>query len=95
MGLRASIDFSQAQTERPENQSHAAAFVFDCNALDLRSHSDIAGHPCIATPFGYQTNLMVYNPGGYRFADYLKVGIPLDLICWTITIVAVHFAWGF
>ncbi|MDX1389429.1 MAG: SLC13 family permease, partial [Acidobacteriota bacterium] len=36
------------------------------------------------TPVGYQTNLLVYGPGGYRFADYLKVGGPLALICWAL-----------
>ena len=33
-----------------------------------------------ATPIGYQTSLMVYGPGGYRFSDYLRFGIPLDLL---------------
>ncbi len=47
-----------------------------------------------ATPIGYQTNLMVLGPGGYRFADFLKIGIPLDLICWSLTIVVVALVWS-
>ena len=35
---------------------------------------------CFATPIGYQTNLLVYGPGRYRFSDYLKLGIPLNII---------------
>ena len=35
---------------------------------------------CFATPIGYQTNLLVYGPGGYRFSDYFNLGIPLNLI---------------
>ena len=39
-----------------------------------------------ATPIGYQTNLMVYGPGGYRFGDYVKVGLPLDILIGIVTI---------
>lgn len=46
-----------------------------------------------ATPIGYQTNLMVLGPGGYRMSDYLKVGIPLDIICWTLTVLVVASVW--
>jgi di/tricarboxylate transporter len=34
------------------------------------------------TPVGYQTNLLVMNAGGYRFADFLRAGVPLQLIMW-------------
>lgn len=47
-----------------------------------------------ATPIGYQTNLMVLNPGGYKFSDYLKIGIPLDLICWTLTVILIPLFWS-
>lgn len=48
-----------------------------------------------ATPIGYQTNLMVYGPGGYRFSDYLKIGIPLDLLVAAVTILLAPLVWPF
>ena len=48
-----------------------------------------------ATPIGYQTNLMVYGPGGYRFADYLKVGVPLDLLIGVVTVLLAPLVWPF
>ena len=48
-----------------------------------------------ATPFGYQTNLMVYGPGGYRFTDYLRVGIPLDLIFMAVTVTLTPYVFPF
>jgi di/tricarboxylate transporter len=46
-----------------------------------------------ATPIGYQTNLMVLNPGGYKFKDFLRIGIPMDIICWTMTILIISMLW--
>lgn len=48
-----------------------------------------------ATPIGYQTNLMVYGPGGYRFSDYLKVGVPLDILIGVLTIALAPFVFPF
>ena len=45
------------------------------------------------TPVGYQTNLMVYGPGGYKFIDYIKVGLPLAVIFWISAIIIMPFIW--
>jgi len=47
----------------------------------------------LATPFGYHTNLMVYGPGGYKFADYMKIGIPLNIILWIIASFLIPVFW--
>ena len=47
------------------------------------------------TPIGYQTNLIVYGPGGYRFADFVRVGLPLDLLCGVTTVLVVPLFWRF
>ena len=50
---------------------------------------------CFATPIGYQTNLLVYGPGGYRFADYLKLGLPLNLMVILAATVLIPLFWPF
>ncbi len=47
------------------------------------------------TPIGYQTNLMVYGPGGYRFTDFLRVGMPLNFILWTSAVILIPLVWPF
>jgi len=45
------------------------------------------------TPVGYQTNLMVYGPGGYKFTDYIRVGLPLSLILWVFATFLIPIIW--
>ncbi|WP_226674098.1 SLC13 family permease [Rossellomorea aquimaris] len=53
----------------------------------------IAASASFATPIGYQTNLIVYGPGGYQFKDFLKVGIPLTIITMVTTVLLVYSFW--
>jgi len=48
-----------------------------------------------STPLGYQTHLMVYGPGGYRFTDFLRMGIPLNLLMGAIAVTLIPFFWPF
>ena len=47
------------------------------------------------TPIGYQTNLMVYGPGGYKFSDYIRVGLPLSLILFVSAVLIIPKLWHF
>ena len=49
----------------------------------------IAGSAAFATPFGYQTNVLVYQMGGYNYLDVVKVGIPLNLVTWAVAVIAI------
>ena len=55
----------------------------------------VAASASFATPIGYQTNLMVYNAGGYRFADFVRIGFPLTLLVGLVTVGLVPLIWGF
>jgi di/tricarboxylate transporter len=52
-----------------------------------------AASTAFMTPVGYQTNLFVYGPGGYRFTDYLRVGTPLQLLFTVVTTVGIAVIW--
>lgn len=47
------------------------------------------------TPLGYQTNMMVYGPGRYKFSDYIRLGVPLSLISGLATVMIIPFVWVF
>jgi di/tricarboxylate transporter len=55
----------------------------------------MAASASFSTPIGYQTNLMVYGPGGYRFTDYFRVGVPLNLLLCVVTVGLAPFVWPF
>jgi len=55
----------------------------------------MAASASFATPIGYQTNLMVYNAGGYRFTDFVRIGLPLTLLVGMVTVGLVPFIWQF
>ncbi len=55
----------------------------------------VAASASFATPIGYQTNLMVFNAGGYRFADFLRVGVPITLAVGVTTVTLAPLIWPF
>ena len=55
----------------------------------------MAASASFATPISYQTNQMVYGPGGYRFSDYLKIGIPLNLLMAGVSMAIAPWVWPF
>ena len=53
----------------------------------------IAASAAFATPIGYQTNMLVYGPGGYNFVDYLRIGVPLNLSLGVVVCLAIPLIW--
>ena len=82
----------------------AAAIVFPLAlATATQAHTDpmpfvlavlFAASAAFATPIGYQTNLMIYGPGGYRFSDFVRYGLPLNIIAFVTTITMLVWQYG-
>jgi di/tricarboxylate transporter len=53
----------------------------------------VAASASFATPIGYQTNMLVYGPGGYRFTDFLRVGVPLNISVGLLSAALIPFLW--
>jgi di/tricarboxylate transporter len=84
--------------------NNAVAVIYTPVAIELARQLDADPRPFVvavmfsasvafATPVGYQTNMMVYGPGGYRFSDYVKVGLPLNLITALIAAALIPVLW--
>ena len=82
----------------------AVAIVFTPIAIAISNYSGIDPRPLIfavclgasnsfLTPIGYQTNMMVYAPGQYRFNDFIKVGLPLSIIFWLLATYLITYFW--
>ena len=73
----------------------ATAARLDVSVLPFAIAIMKAASASFATPVGYQTNLMVLGPGGYRFADYLRLGVPLTVLTGAVTVVIAPLIWPF
>ncbi|WP_151718519.1 SLC13 family permease [Gemmobacter serpentinus] len=84
--------------------NNAVAVIYTPIAIQLAHQLGVDPRPFVvavmfsatlafATPIGYQTNMMVYGPGGYKFTDFTKVGVPLNIITWLLCSALIPLIW--
>jgi di/tricarboxylate transporter len=75
--------------------AQAAATSMGVNFTPFAIAIMVGASASFATPIGYQTNLMVYGPGNYRFSDYVRIGLPLNLLVMAVTVTLTPLIWRF
>jgi di/tricarboxylate transporter len=73
----------------------ATANALEASFMPFAMTLMMAASASFATPIGYQTNLMVYGVGGYRFGDYVRIGVPLTLLVGLVTVLLAPVWWPF
>ena len=84
--------------------NNAVAVLFTPIVIGIAEHLGVDPRPFVvavmfaasasfATPIGYQTNTLVYTAGNYRFADFARLGIPLNLVVWVTASVLIPLFW--
>jgi di/tricarboxylate transporter len=72
-----------------------AATQMGCDPRPFVMAVALASSFAFASPVGYQTHMMVFGPGGYRFTDFVKVGVPLNIILWIVGVAVIPLIWPF
>jgi di/tricarboxylate transporter len=72
-----------------------AATALGVNPRPLLIAVCFAASTSFATPVGYQTNTMVLHPGGYRYSDFVRIGLPLNLLFWVLSVYFIPRFWPF
>jgi di/tricarboxylate transporter len=93
-GLLTSVISNNASVVLMIPVAASAAQSIGANAFAFVLAVTFAASTAFMTPVGYQTNLFVYGPGGYRFSDFLRVGAPLQLLLSIVTVLGIAFFWG-
>jgi di/tricarboxylate transporter len=73
----------------------SVATAMGINPMSLLAAITFGSSAAFAMPIGYQTSLMIYGPGGYRFRDFIQMGIPLDLILAILALLLIPYFWPF
>jgi di/tricarboxylate transporter len=103
VGVIAGLYATTALLSSVVTNNSAAALMFPfCSAAATASGLDpkpvllvlmMAASASFSTPIGYQTNLMVYGPGKYRFSDFLRFGLPLQVVAGAVTVGMTSWLW--